>query len=202
MQTMYWFNRGYRSNPMPNLLETFKIAEETSGPRFRFGPFVAVLILACVTSLLATYAANYFITYDAGAKSKAIGYKWWIGQESLGPVMNWLNYGQPPNSRSLYFLASGLGVVGALAYLRSAFLWWPLHPAGFALGISYAMNYFWFCLLVAWLAKLFIIRYGGMSAHKRAIPFFLGLILGDYTVGALWSLLALILGVPTYRIYI
>jgi hypothetical protein len=41
-----------------------------------------------------------------------------------------------------------------------------------------------------------------MTAHRRAIPFFLGLILGDYTIGALWSLLALLLGQPTYKIYI
>jgi hypothetical protein len=202
MQTMYWFNRGYRSNPMPNLLEAFKISEETAGTRFRFGRFVGAVVLACVASLLATYAANYFITYDAGAKSKAIGYKWWIGQESLGPVLSWLGGGPAAGGRSPLFLAAGLLAVGALAFLRSAFLWWPLHPAGFALGISYAMNYFWFCLLVSWVAKLCIIRYGGMSAHKRAVPFFLGLILGDYTIGALWSLLALVLGVPTYRIYI
>ena len=34
------------------------------------------------------------------------------------------------------------------------------------------------------------------------LPFFLGLILGDYTIGSLWSLLALYLQTPTYRIYI
>jgi hypothetical protein len=86
--------------------------------------------------------------------------------------------------------------------MRANFLWWPLHPAGFALGISYAMNYFWMCVLVAWMVKGFLIRYGGMTAHRRAIPFFLGLVLGDYTTGALWSLLSLLLGMPTYKIYI
>ena len=64
------------------------------------------------------------------------------------------------------------------------------------------MNYFWLCVFVAWLSKLCVIRYGGMNAHKQAIPFFLGLILGDYTIGALWSLLGLYLGVPAYKIYI
>jgi len=57
-------------------------------------------------------------------------------------------------------------------------------------------------VLVAWAIKLFIVRYLGMNAHKKAIPFFLGLILGDYTVGALWSLLELLLGMSTYKIYI
>ena len=119
-----------------------------------------------------------------------------------GQLSSWLTTGQRAGSTNLWFFAGGLVIVGLLAYLRGVFIWWPLHPAGFALGISYAMNYFWMPVFVAWLAKLCIIRYGGMNAHKRAIPFFLGLILGDYTVGALWSLLSLALGVPTYKVYI
>ncbi|MBC7805073.1 MAG: hypothetical protein H7145_02875, partial [Akkermansiaceae bacterium] len=161
-----------------------------------------VFALAAVASLLTTFAANYFMTYEAGAQAKAVGYKWWVGQEAFGQLAGWLQSGQRPAEQSLWFFVGGLVVVGVLTYLRQAFLWWPLHPTGFALGISYAMNYFWFCVFVAWLAKLCITRYGGMDAHKRAIPFFLGLVLGDYTIGALWSLLGLWLGTPTYRIYI
>ncbi|MFM7321761.1 MAG: DUF6784 domain-containing protein, partial [Armatimonadota bacterium] len=75
-------------------------------------------------------------------------------------------------------------------------------PAGFALGISYAMNYFWLCVLVAWAVKFTMIRYGGMTAHRRAIPFFLGLVLGDYVIGGIWSLLAIALEQPTYKIFV
>jgi hypothetical protein len=200
MQAMYWFNRGYRCHPMPNFLEAFKMAEGRDLPYARL---VGVFVLAGVVSLLATFAANYFVTYDAGAAGKAsAGYKRWVGQEAYGQLANWLQFGQSAGAANFWFFLGGLASVGALAALRANFLWWPLHPAGFALGISYAMNYFWLTVFVAWLAKLCIIRYGGMNAHKRAIPFFLGLVLGDYTVGALWSLLGLALGVPTYKIYI
>jgi hypothetical protein len=172
MQAMYWFNRGYRCHPMPNFLESFKIAEgrEQAMP---FARLVTALALACVVSLVATYAANYIITYEAGAAGKAsAGYKRWVGGEAFGQLANWLKFGQPAGAANLWFFVGGLASVGALAALRASFLWWPLHPAGFALGISYAMNYFWLCVFVAWLAKLFIIRYGGMTAHRRAIPFF------------------------------
>ncbi len=199
MQSMYWFNRGYRCHPMPNYLEAFKMGEGRDMPYARLW---TALALASVVSLLVTYAANYVITYEAGATGRTAGYKRWVGQEAFGQLANWLQLGQSAGAASFWFFLGGLGTVGALAGLRSAFLWWPLHPAGFALGISYAMNYFWLCVFVAWLCKLLIIRYGGMNAHKKAIPFFLGLILGDYTIGALWSLLALALGQPTYKIYI
>jgi hypothetical protein len=184
---------------MPNLLEGFKMGEGRDMP---FARLVGVFVLASLVSLVATYVANYFVTYDAGAQGKATGYKMWVGNEAYNQLASWLQFGQSAGAANFWFFVGGLLSVSLLAFLRGAFLWWPLHPAGFALGISYAMNYFWLCVFVAWLAKLCIIRYGGMNAHKRAIPFFLGLILGDYTIGALWSLLALYLGQPTYKIYI
>ena len=98
--------------------------------------------------------------------------------------------------------ASAAGYCGLAVVMPIALMYGTIALTGFALGISYAMNYFWACVLVAWLIKLFIVRYMGMNAYKRAIPFFFGLILGDYTVGALWSLVGLLLGVPTYKIYI
>ncbi len=202
MQAMFWFNRGYRCHPMPNFLEGYKMGEGRDQSLMNPRALGKIFALACAVSLVVTYAANYFITYDAGAAGKAEGYKRWVGQEAFAQLHSWLSVGQRPGSLSLWFFAGGLAAVAALAALRSSFLWWPLHPAGFALGISYAMNYFWFCVFVAWLAKFCITRYGGMSLHRRVIPFFLGLILGDFTVGALWSLIGLLLHQATYKIYI
>lgn len=199
MQAMYWFNRGYRCHPIPNFLEGMKMAEGRAMP---LGRLLGVFAVAALVSLGATYAANYTITYAAGAQSKAAGYKVWVGNEAFNQLDSWLKLGQPAGASNLYFFLGGLLVVGGLAWLRNAFVGWPFHPTGFALGVSYAMNYFWLCVLIAWLTKLLLIRYGGIQAHRRAIPFFLGLILGDYTVGALWSLLSLLLGQATYKIYI
>jgi hypothetical protein len=42
-------------------------------------------------------------------------------------------------------------------------------------------------------------RIGG---HKRGVPFMLGLILGDFTMGSVWSLITLAFEVPTNGIYI
>ena len=202
LQSMYWFNRGYRCHPMPNFLEAFKMGEGRDQRLMGFAPLIGVFAVAGIVSLFATYAANYFFTYDAGAAGKAVGYKNWVGWEAFNGLNAWIKQGQPAGSTNLYYFLGGLIIAGALAFLRRAFLWWPLHPAGFALGTSYAMNYFWFCVLIAWLAKTLLVRYGGMTAHRKAIPFFLGLILGDYTVGALWSLLGLLLEQQTYKIFI
>ena len=38
----------------------------------------------------------------------------------------------------------------------------------------------------------------GLKGYRRAAPFFLGLILGEFVVGSLISLLGVLLGTPTY----
>ncbi len=53
-----------------------------------------------------------------------------------------------------------------------------------------------------WSLKMLLIRFGGMYAHRFGFPFALGLILGDFTMGSLWSLITIVFQVPTYRIYI
>ena len=200
LSTLYWFNRCYRNHPMPNQLEAFKMMDGRKG--VKFGGLVGAMCIAAVVSLLTTYWANLHVTYAAGALAKANGFKWWAGTESFGNLQNWLT---DPNSFKTsavgYIVGAFLFVVG-LSILRMNFEWWPLHPAGYALAISFAMEYFWLPVFIAWLAKAVILRYGGSRMYRLAIPFFLGLILGDYTGGALWAIIGPIMGVPTYKIFI
>jgi hypothetical protein len=48
----------------------------------------------------------------------------------------------------------------------------------------------WMPFFIAWLAKVLLTRMGGMRLYRRALPFFLGLIVGDFLQGGFWTLLA------------
>ena len=196
---MYWLHRCYRSHPMPNQLEAFKMAE---GGRVRLGPLVWVTILASVVSIAASYWANLGVTYDAGAQARCYGFKEWVGAESFNRLKTWLDTGAKPETPNLIAFAAGICMVFGLRAMRTAFIWWPFHPAGYALAVSFAMDYFWFAFFIAWVLKVSLIRYGGRKAHAQAVPFFLGLVLGDYTVGSIWALLGPALGVTTYKVFI
>jgi hypothetical protein len=63
------------------------------------------------------------------------------------------------------------------------------------------MGWLWCPTLVGWLIKMLILRYGGIRAFRNGIPFFIGLILGDYVISCLWTLLGLYLQIPTYRCF-
>lgn len=81
--------------------------------------------------------------------------------------------------------------------LRSGPLWLGFAAAG---GIN-LLNGFqvWFPFFIAWLVKWVVLRYGGLRFYRRALPFFLGLTLGDYTLGAIWTIIGVLWHVPTYQ---
>ncbi|MDQ3834264.1 MAG: hypothetical protein M3315_11675, partial [Actinomycetota bacterium] len=85
----------------------------------------------------------------------------------------------------------------AMAGLRARLLWFPLHPLAYALSGTWTMSVFWFPCLVAWLCKVFILRYGGMGLFTRARPFFLGMVLGEFTAAVVWTLPSLLWRTPT-----
>ncbi len=200
LSVLYWYNRGYRSHPMPNQLEAFKMAD---GVHMDRGRVALLLIGATVFAILAAYWANLHVTYLEGATSKASpGFKRWVGSESYDRLSGWLQTPTKPDRTQIAYMIGGALMVLALRLLRGAFLWWPFHPAGYALAVSYAMDYFWFAFFVSWFIKLIIVRFGGMKAHNAGIPFFLGLILGDYVCGSLWAIYGPLNGLQVYKIYI
>ncbi len=83
----------------------------------------------------------------------------------------------------------------------SHFVGFPLSPSAYVLNLTWANELFWLDLLIAWVLKASVLRYGGIKLYRTALPFFLGLILGDFVTGAFWSLVGLGLGAEIYRTF-
>lgn len=199
MQSLYWFNRGYRCHPMPNQLEAMKMAQQ-SGMKMS-----KMLVLALIVGIIAipiVYWANLHITYAYGAQAKSVGFKWWVGEESFGRLNEWLTATQQQNPARWYYMSAGSLIILFLRSMSQAFSWWPFRPAGYALAISFAAEYFWFPFFLSWLFKFLLTRYGGMRAHRWGAPFALGLVLGDYVMGSVWAIVGPALNMQTYRIFI
>jgi hypothetical protein len=94
------------------------------------------------------------------------------------------------------FFAVGIGVTLFLLVMRSRFFWWPLHPLGYALAGSQSTIEFWFPCLLAWVLKSLTLRYGGISFYRAVRPIFLGLIVGEFGMAVLCSLVNILFHVP------
>lgn len=197
---MFWFNRGYRSHPMPHQLEAFKMGQDTGMEGRRL---LIAILLATVVGTIASFWALLDVFYRNGqATGHIMSYTTGIGTEAFGRLQRWTDNPKPTDFLALTFTGAGAAITLALATLKTRFFWWPFHPIGYALANSYALEYFWMAIFVGWFIKALIVRYGGVKMYRAAIPFFLGLILGDYIIAALWSIIGWIMGVSTYRTFI
>jgi len=88
-----------------------------------------------------------------------------------------------------------------LTSLRLRFLWWPLHPIGYAMAGTAIMLNLWFSMFAAWVLKGLLVRYGGLKAYRRSLPFFLGLILGDFLSAGVWILIEGVTGVRDHFLF-
>ena len=199
LSMLHWFNRGFRNHPMPSQLEALKMAENA---HISNRGVLTAIFVAGIVSLFSVYWANLDITYRNGADAGAGGFKDWVGWEAFNRLQRWLQFPTEPDWIRISYMGAGAVMVFLFTVLRMRFVWWPFHPAGYALGTSYAMDYFWFAFFVSWLIKFVLLKQGGIRMHRKAAPLFLGLILGDYVIGAIWALLGPLFGFRNYKIFI
>jgi hypothetical protein len=188
----FWFNRAYRGHPMPHQLEGFKLAEATRSSHRRW---FAALLLAAAVGALAGFWSMLHLYYHYGASAKAHTF----GSEAFTRLDGWITSPRPPSTPSAVAVVVGFLIAMFLQAMRTRFPWWPFHPLGFAVTSSWEINLVWLPLFIAWILKLTILRYGGRQTFSASIPFFLGLILGQFVVGGLWNLYGIAFEVPTYQ---
>ena len=84
------------------------------------------------------------------------------------------------------FIGIGAVAMTILTWMKSRFLWWPLHPIGFPIMATRVTDQIWFSVMLAWLIKVMVLKYGGTPLFRRSRYFFLGMILGAVVVRGLW----------------
>jgi len=198
LSLFYGFTRGMRNIPFPHQFEGLYFASRTglNGRR---------LLLATVAFIALGLAWAWFWTLflscNRGLGTYRGSFHTWFAQETWTQLAGWLNADAP-----VAWGRAGAGVVGFVGYwaimaVRSRWLAWPLHPAGFALSTTWYMSHMWFPMVIAWSLKVVTARWGGL-AGVRALPIVAyGLILGDVGTGALWIIYAMVRHVPAYAFW-
>ncbi|NUP99692.1 MAG: hypothetical protein HUU35_07550 [Armatimonadetes bacterium] len=193
LSLFYWLNRTQRNYNLQHQLHALRLAARAGLNLPRFSGVVA---LATVVGVLVGLWAMLHITYQVGLE----------GGRFAGPAPGsfgndpWLRLGRallnPEKSvrggTIAYFF--GAAVCGLLVVARTKLAWWPLHPAGWVAANSFALLRLWVPLTLTWVAKSLILRYGGLRLYRRALPFFIGLVTGEFTAGLLRTLVDLAWG--------
>lgn len=195
----FWFNRAYRAHPMPVQLEALKIADSTG---IRQSHMATALTIAAFLGVFSAFWAQLHCYYAYGIAAKMSGVATTFGREPFMRLQSWLAHPHGTNWPRMGAYAVGLGLTWLLMVARVSFPNWPLHPVGYAISGSWSMNCLWLPIFIAWLAKLLITRYGGHRTFTRALPFALGMVLGEFIIGSLWCILGIALGISTYSFWV
>lgn len=192
----YWFNRTYASHPSPHQMETFKLAERTGSSSRQL--FFAVVIAAIFAMPIGFWMLLHMYFHNGGATAHVEKWALEFGKEAWTQLENWLQRPLGSNHTAIGFVGVGFTISMLLGWARLRFLSFPLHPLAYAIAPSWGVAQLWMPLLIGSMCKMIILKFGGLRSYRKALPFFLGLILGEISVGGLWTLVGVIFGIPTY----
>ncbi|MDA1191495.1 MAG: hypothetical protein O3A46_07415 [Candidatus Poribacteria bacterium] len=180
---------GQRGTPMPQMMESLYIKERINARQI--GMLLSGLVIAIVLGTAVGFVGNVqrSYTYSVGT---------WVGEGAFPQLAGWLQYRQDAVDwvYVIWFFV-GVVVVYGLSWLSRVFIWWPLHPLGYIMGSEWMLRHFWFSIFLAWALRWTLLKFGGMSAHRKAIPFFLGVTVADAVLIAVWSIIGQVFNVWT-----
>jgi hypothetical protein len=198
--TLSWsFNRAYRAHPMPHQLEGFKIAERLG---LGYRQYMVAMLIASLIGSFSAFWALLQADYKFGAASAKmppwiVGFGW----EAYNRLDSWLKMPQHRDNFCAIFTFWGFLFSVFLVFMKGRYLWWPFHPVGYAVSSSWAMGLMWCPIFIAWLVKFIVLKSSGLKGFRYTLPFFLGLILGEFVVSSIANILGIIFNWQIYRFW-
>jgi hypothetical protein len=199
--SMFWgFNRAYRGMVMPIQMEGFKIAQIARIPSrqmFGVGVLGAVIGPLCAMTILLHLCYSYGANAAMGPPNALTIF----ASESWNRYDSYVKVPQPPQwGMGAAVLVGGVFSL-LLNFLRVRVPGFPFHPVGYAVASSWGMSVLWIPMLIAWVLKLLLLRYGGLRTYRMALPMVFGVIVGECVLGSLWTIIGIFGDVPTYAFW-
>lgn len=184
--------REFRVDTMPFFLNNIKMGE-TAKIKKRW--LFLSMWLAVLVGLPVVFFSVLSLMYKHGGVN--IG-RWWTVSVARGIVCEnaarYINSPVSPDLSGVFTIFIGGGIMVFLFMMRRLFLWWPFHPIGYVMAGSYSIYHLWWSTFLGWLAKVSVLRFGGLRGYQKLKPFFIGLVLGECVVVGGWVVIDLILG--------
>ena len=173
----------------PAMANGLKIREDLGMSRKRYhGAVILGIAVACVVAI----GTAVMMCYAGGADAM---HSWFYTSFPRSLFSRIADVSKVPPSATaqgrFWLLAGGL-MMAALLYFRQSFFWLP-HPIGMIMLVNPLMRTYWFSILLGWIGKALVTKYGNKETYTRVRCAFVGLIVGELVVVALAMILSLIL---------
>jgi hypothetical protein len=179
----------YPHAPAPVAMDQYRMAEKVG---MKKSSMTWALLIAVAFAAVFSMVFGLPVIHKYGANNADIHFSYNMHVYARGLMQNWARRDADSNVRGMLFF--GYGLIGTVftAILYSRFLWWPIHPLGFAFMTAFRMHVYWCALMWAWLLKILTLRWGGPQGYQRIRPVFMGIIIGTIFAQVFWSVIGII----------
>jgi hypothetical protein len=146
----------------------------------------AVIAIAVFVGLLVSYYSYFNVTYHYGGVNLEHYCYVSASQKFFRESASAIQYPTNTNFLELFLILAGVGFMGLMLFMRYRFIWWPLHPAGYLMHLTWIAGVIWFSFFIGWLMKYFVLKFGSVGEYRRLRPIFLGSVIGESLIGCIW----------------
>jgi hypothetical protein len=179
MTLLFWLTRTNRQFPILTQVDALRVGRRA---QLSLRGLARAIMLASGVGIIAAFWALLHVMYQTGydsARFSGPGVEY-FAMDPLLKLMRDLQTPEPRDWGSIGAYLFGAGFAVLLGIMRTQFVWWPFHPIGYLAASSLGVYRLWVPIFITWLIKGFLLRYGGLRSYQRALPFFLGLVLGEF----------------------
>ena len=187
-------------------VRTFVMAAAANGLKVtesitRKGVVLWAMILAVVIGVVVSVWTTLYYAYEGGANNANTWFFINGPRYTFDFAAKYLSDPAGPDVSGLGLMGLGGAMMLGLYWIRAHMLSFPVHPMGLAVSQMMLTRHMWFSVFLVWLIKAVLTRYGGPRLLGLVRPFFLGLILGQFAVIALWLTIDVITGARGHGLY-
>jgi hypothetical protein len=165
---------------MPAVVQAVHMGHKASGDsgRLEKRKIAGAIAIAFIVGIVASVSYTLYLGYEHGAYNFRV-YPFSGGNlEAFGHTIRKIENPFGPQWQRMGMAGIGAMFLSVLMTVRYIFPAFPIHPIGFVFPFTYLTRFAATSFFVAWVAKVVILKLGGVSLYRRAQPFFLGLAVG------------------------
>jgi hypothetical protein len=175
---------------MPHFMNSFRISDYAD---LRRRKLVIAISIAVLVGMIVSYYSYLKLTYHYGGLN-SVAYQSFIARPKrfFGASASAISNPTGTDWQESSVILGGMGFMALLLFMRYRFIWWPLHPAGYLMHLSWSTKCLWVSFLLGWLFKGLILKFGGVGSYRKFRPIFLGAVLGESVIGCIWVIVGMI----------
>lgn len=159
----------------PAMANSLKIRDTL---RMRRGRFHLAVFAGIAAAVVVSIATSLMLAYSRGADLMSNWFYSAFPRSLFDQLANISRTPPAPARAEALWAAAGGGAMALLLYFRQKLFWLP-HPIGMIMLVSPIMGAYWFSILLGWLCKSLVTRYGNKETYLKTRLLFIGLIAGE-----------------------